>query len=141
MPNIRLPGLELVPELVIDDAQFQNVLHDPFVTWVRPCLLPVAGSLTDLSVRCDRCVGCATRRLHAYGEHCRRAQGKDCGGEGSDGRPDCRHADEYAGLTKIAARVGATETVPNPADRRQMRKEHKGKAKPQQTRRPGKGAA
>src|SRR5271169_239063 len=81
------------------------------------------------------------RRSHAYVKQRRRAKGKDRGSECGDGRPDGRHVEECAGLAEIADLVGTTETVPHPADHGQMREEHKGKAKPQRTGRPGKGAA
>jgi hypothetical protein len=42
MPNMLLPSLHLVPELVIDDAQVRYVLRDPLVRRVRPSL-PLAG--------------------------------------------------------------------------------------------------
>jgi hypothetical protein len=80
-------------------------------------------------------------RSHAYGKQRRRAESEDCGGECGDGRPKGRHAEERAGLAEIAARISATEMAPHPADHGQMHEEHKGKAKPQRTGRPDKGAA
>src|SRR5271156_2287376 len=104
---------------------------------MRPCFPIAAKCRSAATAACD----VPTRRSQAYGKQQRRGEGKDCGGECGDSGPDGRRAEECAGLAEIAARVDTTETAPHPADHGQMREEHKGKAKPQRTGRPGKVAA
>src|SRR5437879_5107921 len=42
MADAKLPSPHRIPELVSDDAQFRNILHDPLVRWVRSSL-PLTG--------------------------------------------------------------------------------------------------